>query len=234
MAAGGHYLSDVIWSALLAFGVCHLLYHCVLRVSGARTSATFAWAARLAHPRLHRLTAVGAALGGVCVLIALFATPHGTEVNAAVPLSSLPQPPRVIEVQAQQANIEIVLVDPPASQVSIQGELHGFGLPTSQLRAHVDFVPEPAPTLRYRIEQKGWFTDLDGVATVLIPAGELERVVVRLAHGNIRVRDETHDAVVRRGIVQLDLVTAAGHVQLPDRSHAAGSTEAASCDCEAR
>ena len=32
MAGGGHFLSDVIWSALLAYGVCHILYYYVLRI----------------------------------------------------------------------------------------------------------------------------------------------------------------------------------------------------------
>jgi len=96
--------------------------------------------------------------------------------------------------------------------------LHGFGLPNSRLRGSFAFELEPEPTLRYRIEQTGWFTDLDGAATVLLPSAGLQRVVVRLEHGNIRVRDETRNGVVARGVVQLDLMTADGHVQAPGRT----------------
>ena len=222
MAAGGHFLSDVIWSGLLAFGVCHLLYYHLLRLPAAALAES---AGAVAHPlrrRLHRMTALGAAAGGAAVLIALFATAHGTALKTAVPLASLPAMPRVVEVEARTANIEIVLVDQVEPKLSVDGELHGFGLPTSRLRAHIDFVPDPVPTLRYRIEQQGWFTDLDGLATVLLPGGGLQRVVVRLGHGNIRVRDETRAGVTRSGALQLDLKTDGGQVQAP------------ACDCVSR
>jgi hypothetical protein len=119
----------------------------------------------------------------------------------------------VFEFTARTIDVEIVLIDPPASQFSVEGELHGFGLPTSRLNAFVDFKPDPLPTLYYRVEQTGWFTDLNGAATVLVPAAGLARVVVRLGHGNIRVWDMTRSGVVRSGILHLDLKTASGHVQ---------------------
>jgi hypothetical protein len=106
-----------------------------------------------------------------------------------------------------------VLVDAPATEISIAGELHGFGLPGSRLDTHVELGLEPVPTLRYTIEQHGWFTDLDGVATARVPAGELERIVVRLERGNIRVTDATREGVVKKGKLKLDLRTSAGHVQ---------------------
>jgi membrane-associated PAP2 superfamily phosphatase len=215
MAAGGHFLSDVIWSAILAYGVCHIIYYHVLHLHRGEFAESLALPAHRVHHRWHQMTALAAVLGGVGVLIALFGTPHGTELKNSIPLSSLPSAPRVMIIEAKAADVEIVLLDPPASQISIEGEMHGFGLPTSRLHGSVAFELEPEPTLRYRIEQTGWFTDLDGAATVLLPSAGLQRVVVRLGHGNIRVRDETQSGVVRRRVVQLDLVTADGHVQAP-------------------
>jgi hypothetical protein len=84
--AGGHFLSDVIWSALLALGVAHAVYHYVLRVpvhdlrDEARESG--ALAARGPVSRGQRAVAVLAALGGAAVLLALFAAPHGTQLAA--------------------------------------------------------------------------------------------------------------------------------------------------------
>jgi membrane-associated PAP2 superfamily phosphatase len=217
MAAGGHFLSDVIWSALLALGVAHVLFHYVLRVPAHEVGEAGAWAPRGPVSRGQRAVAVLAALGGALVLLALFATPHGTPLATDIPLSSLPRAPRVFEVTARTANVEVVVVDGPANQVSITGELHGFGLPASRLDTRVKFDPEPVPTLRYQIEQHGWFTDLDGVARALVSAGELERIVVRVERGNIRVTDVTRNGVIRRGALKLDLRTAAGHVQSPHR-----------------
>ncbi|HEY2291915.1 MAG TPA: phosphatase PAP2 family protein [Thermoanaerobaculia bacterium] len=191
MAAGGHFLSDVIWSALLALGVAHVLYYYVLS-------------------RAQRWLVAAAALGGLGVLLALFAAPHGTELAAEIPL---PVSPRAFEVSARQANVEIVIVDQPVDRVSIRGELHGFGLPMSRLEARADLTPGPVSTLRYRIEQRGWFTDLDGSVRARVPAGELQRIAVHLERGNIRVTDATREGVVRRGRIRLDLRTAAGKVQ---------------------
>jgi hypothetical protein len=216
MAAGGHFLSDVVWSLILAYAVCHILYYHVLHLHRHESAESLALPLHHVHPRWHRVMAVAAVLGGIGVLIALFATPHGTVLKSVIPLSSLPDAPRVMMFEAKAADVEIVLLDPTASQISIEGELHGFGLPTSRLRGSVAFELKPEPTLHYRIEQTGWFTDLDGAATVLLPSGGLRRVVVRLGHGNIRVRDETRSGVVKRREVQLDLVTADGHVQVPD------------------
>ncbi len=218
MAAGAHFLSDILWSALLAFGVSHLLYYHALRVPRDVEVESAAPRVRRPEPRWQRATTVMAVLGAAGVLIALFATAHGTPLSRVLSLSSLPSAPRVLEVEARMANIEIALVDTPASEISITGELHGFGLPMSRLETHLEFVPDPVPTLRYRIEQHGWFTDLDGLATLRVPAARLERVVVRLGQGDIRVTDATRSGVVRNGALRLELHTGAGHVQSPDRN----------------
>jgi len=217
MAAGAHYLSDVLWAGLLAYGVCHILYYHVLRLQHEESAQVAPLAPQRVQSRWHGVTGIAAALGGVAVIIAVFGTPHGTQLHNVIPLSSLPSAPRTLTFEAKSTDVEIVLLDSPASQVTIEGELHGFGLPTSRLRASVDIEAGPQPTLRYRIEQSGWFTDLDGAATVLLPGSYFQRIVVRLGHGNIRIRDETRSALVSSGVVRLDLTTAHGQVQAPVR-----------------
>lgn len=208
MAAGGHFLSDVVWSALLALGVAHVLYYYVLRVPLYESLEAGAAVPRGPLSRAQRWLVAGAALGGLGVLLALFAAPHGTELAAEIPLTVSP---RTFEVSARMANVEIVIVDAPADHVSIQGELHGFGLPLSRLEARADLT---FPVLRYRIEQHGWFTDLDGVVRARVPAGDLARIAVHLDRGNIRVTDATRAGVVRTGRIRLDLRTAAGRTVL--------------------
>ena len=203
MAAGAHFLSDIVWSALLAFIMAHLLHHHLLRLPAATP-----WVRG-------RTGAIAAGLGATGVLTALFATPHGTALTARVPLASLPGPPRSLEVEADTANVLIVLSDAPASQLAIDGELHGFGLPGSRLGAHLEIVPGPVPVVRYRIEARGWLTDVDGRATLRVPAAAFERVSVRLREGNIRVSDTTRSGVVGAGRVRLELHTGRGHVQYP-------------------
>jgi lipid A 4'-phosphatase len=216
MAAGAHFLSDVLWSALLAYGVCHVLSYQVLHLEADGGDAGAP--ARRLHPLWMRLAAPAAVAGGVAVLLALFATAHGTRISARIPLASLPQTPRALEFDARAADVQIVLMDTPAAtaagEISVAGELHGFGLPGSRLAAGYEFVSGPAATLRYRFEQSGRFTDLGGYATVLLPAAAVERVVVSLDRGNIVVRDETQSGVVRRHAVALELHTGRGQVEV--------------------
>jgi len=212
MAAGGHFLSDVIWSALLALGVAHALYHYVLRIPAHGQGLAGPAAEPAPESGISHALSALAALGGVAVLLALFATPHGTDLQLQIQLASLPRPPEVFEVDARTANVEIVVTDTPAAVVSVAGELHGFGLPTSQLRARAEFADAPQPTLRYRVEQQGWFTDLDARISIQLPAGGFERIAARLEHGNITVTDATRTHVVDSGKVRLDLRTEDGIV----------------------
>ena len=208
MAAGAHFFSDVVWSALLAFAVLHVLHYYVLPAEGPAVARP----ARRGQLLWRRASGVAALLAGVVVLLALFATPHGTPLTATLALSE--DTPRLLVVDADTANIAIVLVDAPASLLRIDGELHGFGVPTSRLDAHLEVVSAPVPAVRYRIETRGWLTDVDGLATLYVPAGAFDRVSVAVRRGDIRVSDMTRAGVVREGRLQLDVHTRQGHVQL--------------------
>lgn len=214
MAAGGHFLSDVLWAALIAFAMAQVLYYYVLRIpqheertsSALPVSTSRAWQVAMG---------VLAALGGLCVLLALFAAPNGRRIATAISFASLPQPPRIFQVVAASADVDITLVDAPATSVDIAGELHGFGLPSSQLTARSTFRSGPLPTLGYEIVQRGWFTDLNSSLAIRLPADGLQAVVVRLGRGNIRVTDLTRARLGEEGRLQLDLKTGSGVVQSP-------------------
>ena len=215
MAAGAHFLSDVIWSALLAWGVAHVLYFHVLRLEAGTVPVPRPTA--VAQARWSRALGMAAPLAGVAVLLALYALPHGSDLRASVPLTA--HSPRILEVAADRANVTVVLVDAPAAAVSVEGELHGFGFPGAQLRAHFETVAGLAPILRYSIEARGWLTDVDGFARLTVPASAFERVSVQVGRGDIQVQDMTPAGVARAGRLQLELHTAAGTV----RSFRAGS-----------
>jgi lipid A 4'-phosphatase len=206
MAAGAHFLSDIFWSALLAFGVLHVLWYHVLTVFAAEGALA---ARRL---RWHRISTLSAALAGVGVLLALFATPHGTALTQRVPLGA--GTPRVLEVAADTANVTLILLDAPDNELAVDGELHGFGLPGSRLAAHLEVVSHPRPALRYRIESRGRSTDVDGMATLRVPAAAFDSVIVALGRGSIRLSDLTRARAAATGRIHLELSTARGQVQL--------------------
>ena len=209
MAAGAHFLSDVIWSALLAGGVTHILYYRVLRLEAPAGPAVPS--PQEVSPRGSRGLGIIATLAAVVVLLAVTVLPHGSDLAASVALSS--GTPRNLEVDADRANISVVLVDAPASSLAVAGELHGFGLPGARLGAHFETEAGAAPALRYSIEARGWLTDVDGFARLSVPALAFEHIAVRVGRGNIQVVDATQARVVGSGIVHLELHTGAGTVQ---------------------
>jgi lipid A 4'-phosphatase len=207
MAAGAHFLSDVIWSALLAYGVTHVLSRHLLRLDEAAVAVS------PGEPEWRPgARGVAALCGGAAVLLALFVLPHGTDLDCTVPLTA--DSPRTLVVIADRANLSIVLLD-AASSLRIEGELHGFGLPGAHLGARIDTVSQPAPALRYRIEARGWLTDVDGFATLYVPGAAFERIRVHTDRGDVRVRDNTRAGVVGAGRVTLELSTDRGTVQAP-------------------
>lgn len=207
MAAGAHFLSDILWSALLAFAVVHVLdYHVLRPASPPRPAGAGIRAGR----HVGYLPAILAPLAGVAVLLALFVTPHGTNLRATIPLSS--QSPRVLEVRADSATIALVLVDAPATSLVIDGELHGFGLPGSRLAARLEVVSQPAPAIVYRIEERGWLTDVDGFVTLTLPASAFDRLSVVVRQGDIRLSDRTQARVVGSHLLHLELHTGRGQV----------------------
>ncbi len=211
MAAGGHFLSDIVWSALLALGIAHVLHDHVLQVPDSETETSTS----PQRTRFQIALALAAALGGVGVLIALFGTPHGSPIAARIPLPVSPGSPWAFELSARLCNVDIELID-AAPEIEVAGELHGFGLPTSKLGTQVETIDAGIPTVRYRILQTGWFTDLDGSARVRIPIQGLTRLTVRVDRGDVRVIDRAASASEPRP--ELDLRTGYGRVVRPSPS----------------
>src|SRR5205823_11669152 len=93
-------------------------------------------------------------------------------------------------------------------------ELHGFGFSRKPADDRARLEQAVVPTLRYLIEQKGWFTDLDARVSIRLPVADIRRITIHVEHGNVTLKDRTQNRVVSAGQVQLDLHSATGKVQL--------------------
>jgi membrane-associated PAP2 superfamily phosphatase len=211
MAAGGHFLSDVAWSGLIASGTAHALYYYVLRIPAREDSR------EVLYPRIERSPRWrAAALAGAVLFCAgiigggLLASPHHKDLSARVRLADYPASPETVEVIADALDVEITLAAERGGEIECAGHVHGFGLPTSRIQAAWEFAERPVPTLRYRVESIGWFTDIDGAARLRLPAGSLRRVVVRVKRGDIAVVDESGGAAGPDRLPALDLHTVDG------------------------
>jgi lipid A 4'-phosphatase len=212
MAAGAHFLSDAVWSALIAYSVAHGLYYYVLRIPAHEDARPTLYPLIAHSKRLKSVTVVAAVVIGLGIIGGgLLANPHDRDLGGSVSLAELPAQPETVEVIADTLDVELHLVDAPQGTVTSEGFLHGFGLPNNDIEAVWEFDVRPVPVLRYRITLKGWFTDIDGTARIRIPVRDLHRVTVRLTHGDIHVFYETHSAISRRAL-KLDLQTREGSV----------------------
>jgi lipid A 4'-phosphatase len=206
MAAGGHFLSDIVWAALIVFGVTHAVYHLVLRF-GAPARESFTNPAATPAERLLLILSVAAPC---LVFIELFVAPHGEPFNEALPLGSLPSPPLVFRVSARRANVNITLVDRRAGTASATGELHGFGVPGGRLSAAFRFLPNQVPMLEFLITERGWFTDLSAVANIRLPVDHFKTIEVRVGRGDILVTDATGRGLLRTKSLHVYLQTGHG------------------------
>ena len=213
MAAGGHFLSDVIWSGLIALGTAHVLYYYVLRVPAREDSR------EVLYPRIERSPGWrGAAIAAAVLFGAgitgggLLASPHHTDLTARIRPADYPAAPEAVEVIAGALDVEILLAPETGGEIVCAGHVHGFGLPTSRIRAAWEFEERPVPTLRYRITQTGWFTDIDGVARLRLSRRDLRKVVVHVTRGDIAVIDETGGGSGPGGFPVLDLHTSDGRI----------------------
>ncbi len=215
MAAGAHFLSDAVWSALIAYGISHVLYYFVLRIPAREDSRTALYPMIESSPRLKAATIAAVIL--LCAGIiggGILASPIDADLDARVRLADFPAAPKTIEVLVDTLDVELRLVMGPPTVIECAGSIHGFGLPTNEIKAGWEFEERPVPALRYRVIQKGLFTDIDGIVRIRVPVQNLHRIVVRTRRGDISVVDATGGPASGR-LPTLDLRTDNGRVQKP-------------------
>jgi lipid A 4'-phosphatase len=212
MAAGAHFLSDVIWSALIVYGVAHVLYYYVMRVPAREDSRGVMYPMIESNPRLKTAAIAASCMLGVGIITGgLFANPSSKDLAATVQFADYPAAPERVEVLVDTLDVDIELTSKPGREIECSGTVHGFGLPTNDINATWEYDAQPLPTLRFRVVEKGIFTDIDGVAHLRIPLQNVRTLVVRAKRGDIIVKNASGGAASRLPV--LDLVTLNGNVQ---------------------
>ena len=214
MAAGGHFLSDSIWSGLIALGVAHALYYYVLRIPAREDSVSTLYPL-IERDRRYRIAAIaGASILGVGILIGgIVASPHHLDLHYQTRLSGYPAKPELIEITADRLDVELILVPGERDQVESSGSLHGFGPPFNELHMFWEFVELPVPKLRCRIVERGWFPDLDGLARFKLPGEGMKKIMVRIKEGDIIVDKGSPTGRASGAQPELILQTSDGNVQ---------------------
>ena len=176
MAAGAHFASDVVWSALFPCLAAWILYYFVLKIpfhedhpdtlpltSRWRTK----WLLWLAPP-----------LAGGAIAAVLLGTPAFLEIayNEPIPPGYLPMIELVVATPGQPFPDYCLVEQKPAmahpDRIIITGEVQGFGWPWSRIRHSSGWgQTNGTPVLRFSCIPKGGFSELAGHLTLEIPPG---------------------------------------------------------------
>jgi lipid A 4'-phosphatase len=216
MAAGGHFLSDVIWSGLIAYGVAHVLYYYALRIPAREDAYGILYPRMERNPRM-RAVAIAAAIL-ICAGIVgggLLASPHYKDLAARIRLTDYPVAPETVEVRADTLDVELRLTAESPGEIECTGYVHGFGLPTNEIHAGWEYQERPVPALRYVVSRTGWFTDIDGIVRIRLGRQSLRKIIVWLSHGDITVIEDSGGRTTPGSLPVLDLHTADGRIALP-------------------
>ncbi len=212
MAAGAHFLSDVIWSALLVYAVAHVVYYYLLRIPAREDSqgSLYPWLENSTRAKAVTV-AVSVLLGLGIILGGLLANPHDADFTWTFRVPEHKPRPETLEVLSDVLDVDIWMVAEPKDEIEFSGSAHGFGLPNGGIDPKWTYAEQPVPAFQYRVLEHGWFTDIDGFLSIRVPVEGLRSVKVRLKRGDINVFDATSGKAGKLPI--LDLYTANGRVQ---------------------
>lgn len=190
MAAGAHFLSDVIWAAGLAYGTVMLVYYVLLRVPWQEDHpgrAVFLDAARL--PRWAQ--AAGAtALAFLLLFSVLLAMPYEETMARSFALPRSAAPARRLEVRIDDGNARLILTRGEVPAVRSNASYKGFGLPTSRLHEHFVTLDAGREHLRYHLRREGLFADVEGEVTLRVDAAAVRSLSVCVRNGLLRLESE--------------------------------------------
>ena len=204
MVAGDHFLSDVIWSAVIVYGIALALYYFVFRIPQREDSVGDADppATELKHPIL---TGVGYSITAAVMLIGvLFATPVHQNRDILVRIGDYDPMPRTLRLVADSANVILYWHDPGKPLAHIKLRARGFGLPGNRVESKLRLENG---VLNYEMVHRGIYTEKDTQLVVPVVYTEWDRIIVRTGAGDIQY------AVNHIDLPEFDLQTAAGNIK---------------------
>jgi hypothetical protein len=179
MVAGGHFLSDVLWSGFMMFLVAWVLYHPVLRLP--ERERQIAEAGEVGRLDLKQKLALGAASLAV-VIGALLAKPMNLTQDELPDSESLGRA-REIRILADEAAVQVD-VRPSDTPLMVRVEVRSFGLPWNEVSRAWHFDPS-GPFLDYRLHHRGIYTERMSRLTVSVDPAVAPRLRIRLDRGDV-------------------------------------------------
>ncbi len=207
MAAGDHFLSDVIWSGVIAYGFALALY-VLMRIperedAMADHTITHSLAAR--HPVMLGAAFTVSAAGMLVAVLA--ATPVHDNRTVLIRRADLAGPPGALRILADQAEVMVSWHPETKTAARILVKGRGFGLPGTRV---VNTLEHSGADATLEINHQGVLTERDTSITLFANPRAWSRIEIATAAGDIRVDPEPE------GAPALMLETGAGKVLRDD------------------
>jgi hypothetical protein len=201
MAAGAHFLSDILWSGAATYGAAWLSYHLLLRIPQREAAAR---AQSQPPPVTAPTPAAGAAfaLSGVVLFFGLlYLYPLRAELVFPAPGVN---PVSRLDLDLDRADLEIRPAPSAGPAFHLGGQIRAWGLPVHRFTAEGGPLAGHPTGWRERLRVEGLFSRIDSRLLLELDPARLRELVVRVGRGDIRVAAGLD--------LRLDLATAQGQV----------------------
>ena len=179
MAAGGHFASDVAWSAVMPAAAAWMVYYGVMRVPQAEDRAA---AGMPPAPVPRWLLVLLPFCAAFAVAMGILGTPAYSEFSGTIPATS----PVRLALDVSRCDVEIVLTEDPGMSIALSGDAQGFGWPGSKVLCQPRFeLQDRHPAATIRVAPSGWFNELNGRLVVTIPARAARSMSGRVRGGDV-------------------------------------------------
>lgn len=169
MAAGAHFASDVLWSAVFPSLVAWILYYGVLRIPrhednpGLIDTAPALW-------RSKWLVWIAPPLAAAAIAAVVLGTPHFAEIRYAMELPA--GTPATLKLVTERCGITTRENPALKDRILISGEVQGFGWPWSKIQHSATWTrTEGMRVLTFSCRPAGHFSELDGDIVIETPPG---------------------------------------------------------------
>lgn len=185
VSAGGHFLSDVIWSFLITFSSAWLLYYFLLNIPFREKQRQLdvkhatEWMATRPILKKTLLTIVGL----VILLGGLVSTPLDREYTETVPVTATDD--YVILTSVDMS--DIVLERSSDNLIHIYTRIKGFGFPFNQV--DYQFISKDH-TLALNLKRIGTYTEYRSKLRLQLPESGIDRLSIVLKKGDVYIKKD--------------------------------------------
>jgi lipid A 4'-phosphatase len=167
MAAGAHFASDVLWSAVFPCVIAWGLYYFVLRIPQTEDNPGQGRGNAILKSRWLAWIAPPLAIAMLAAI--LYGTPAFVEIKYDM---QSPRGAPSLRLDVEKCRIALKADPDLSNRILITGEAQGFGWPWSRILHSASWIQTNETwVLNFNYMPKGHFSELDGELTIQIPPG---------------------------------------------------------------